>query len=356
MKIFEIIPDLRKRAGAEVFFESLCLELIKHEDVELHVVTIWDLVDPSFQPFLNHRNIKYHCCGKTKKGLGRKSSIVLKQLLEEERPDIVHTHRSVCLTYFQAFGFKKQSWKYVHTVHNLADKEAGLYERLLRKKYVRKGLIYQVGISDNISRSITEIYQKSPAKTIYNGINLTNPKESVEKKYDLICVARFSAQKNHLLLLRAFQILLEKHPSLSLLLVGEGELMDDAKRFVNDNNLQNITFYGQTNDVESLMNQSKIFVLSSLYEGNPISILEAMNCGLPIVAPNVGGIPDVVKDKINGILFPVNDINLFVNSLELIITNNDLSHKISINNKNDVQKYSIKHCADEYLTLFKSLT
>lgn len=355
MKIFEIIPDLRKRAGAEVFFESLCLELVKHEDIELHIVTIWDLVDESFQKLLNHPQIKYHCCGKTKKGLGKKASKKLKTILKSENPDIVHTHRSVCLTYFQAFGFKKQSWKYVHTVHNIAEKEAGFYEQILRKIYVKKQLIYHIGISDNVSKSISDIYKKSPAKTIYNGILLKKTTEGIKKEFDLICVARFSIQKNHALLLEAFKKIQSNHPSLSLLLVGEGELMNDAKTFVENEHLKNVVFYGQTNSVELLMRQSKVFVLSSLYEGNPISILEAMNFGLPIVAPNVGGIPDVVINKRNGILFEVNNLDSLVNSLQTVFENQSLCEEISIHNISDVQKHSIEHCVNEYLDFFKSI-
>lgn len=355
MKIFEIIPDLRKRAGAEVFFESLCLELIKHEDIELHVVTIWDLVDVSFQKFLNHPRIKYHCCGKIKPGLGRKAAKNLRQILNEEKPDIVHTHRSVCLSYFQAFRFKQQPWKYVHTVHNVAEKEVGFYERCLRKIYVKKQLIYHVGISDSISQSITKIYKKTAAKTVYNGILLDKFNESVKKKFDLICVARFSLQKNHILLLKAFETIKSRHPSLSLLLVGEGELMESAEEYVQTSKLKNVIFYGQTNDVKSLMAESRVFVLSSLYEGNPISVLEAMNCGLPIVAPNVGGIPDIVKNMKNGVLFAVNDLNGLVNSLELVIQNNDLRESLSKNNLNDIQKYSIENCSNEYLDFFKYL-
>lgn len=355
MKIFEIIPDLRKRAGAEVFFESLCLELIKHEDIKLHVVTIWDLVDESFQKFLNHPRIKYHCCGKIKPGLGRKAAKNLRKILNEEKPDIVHTHRSVCLSYFQAFRFKKQSWKYIHTVHNVAEKEAGFYERCLRKIYVKKHLIYHVGISDSISQSITNIYKKSPAITIYNGIILDKLDEKEEKKYDLICVARFSKQKNHMLLLKAFNIIQRKYSTLTLLLVGNGELLGRAKKYVERNKINNIIFYGQANNVKSLIMESRIFVLSSLYEGNPISILEAMNYGLPIVAPCVGGIPDVVKDMRNGILFPVNKLEDFVKSLESLIESNELYGLLSKNNFNDIQKFSIKFCGERYFDFFKTI-
>lgn len=356
MKIFEIIPDLRKRAGAEVFFESLCLELIKHEDIELHVVTIWDLVDASFQKFLNNPRIKYHCCGKIKPGLGRKAAKNLRKILNEEKPDIVHTHRSVCLSYFQAFRFKKQPWKYVHTVHNVAEKEAGFYERFLRKIYVKKQLIYHVGISDSISKSISNIYKKTPAKTIYNGIILDKLDEKKEKKYDLICVARFSKQKNHMLLLKAFNIIQRKYSTLTLLLVGEGELMESAKEYVEISKLKNVIFYGQTDDVKSLMAESRVFVLSSLYEGNPISILEAMNYGLPIVAPCVGGIPDVVKNMRNGILFHVNKLEDFVKSLESLIENKELYDFLSKNNFNDIQKFSIKFCGEKYFDFFKTIS
>lgn len=352
MKILEIIPDLRKRAGAEVFFCSLCKELSIHPDLEVVVVVIWNLIDDSFEELTTNPRIKFYCCGKEKPGIGFKSAKKLKKIIMSEEPDVIHTHRSVMLSYYLAFGFKKHSWRYFHTVHNIASKEAGKYEIVLRKKYVRKGIIQHVGISNIVSNSIKDLYKKEPAATIFNGIDL--PAISVkEKKFDFICVARFSKQKNHMLLLMAFSEFVEKHKTAKLLLVGEGELEEGCKRFVIKNKLEkNIFFYGASNNALELMNESKIFVLSSLYEGNPISILEAMSLGLPIVAPSVGGIPDVVVNDENGLLFELSNRKQLIDCMEKIYDNDHLFTKLSLNNIKKSKLFSMKECSEKYINLF----
>lgn len=353
MKILEIIPDLRKRAGAEVFFSSLCKELSTHIDLEIVVVVIWNLIDDSFKELTTNPRIKFYCCGKEKPGIGFKASKKLKKIILTEKPDVIHTHRSVMLSYYLAFGFKKHKWKYFHTVHNIASKEAGKYEIILRKKYIKKGIVQHVGISNIISDSIKEIYKKEPAATIYNGIDLPSF-SSKRKKYDFICVARFSKQKNHMLLLQAFSEFAKKHKTANLLLVGEGELEESCKHFMRENGLEkNVLFYGVSNNVLELMNESKIFVLSSLYEGNPISILESMSLGLPIIAPSVGGIPDVVSNHENGLLYQVSNKKQLINCMENLYTNNQLLSEMSSNNIEKSKLFSMKKCAEEYIDLFK---
>ena len=352
MKILEIIPDLRKRAGAEVFFNSLSNNLSKHPDLEVVVVVIWNLIDDSFKELTTNPRIKFYCCGKTKPGIGFKSAKRLKEIINLEKPDVIHSHRSVTLSYYLAFGFRKCNWKYFHTVHNIASKEAGKYEILLRKKYVRKGIIEHVGISNIVSGSIKELYKKEPVATIYNGIDLPSVNKA-QKEYDFICVARFSKQKNHTLLLEAFNEFVKKHKEAKLLLVGEGELQEECKKYVIDNGLgQNVVFYGASDNAVELMNKSRFFILSSLYEGNPISILEAMAIGLPIIAPSVGGIPDVVSNGENGLLFDKSNMEQLITCMEKIYIDHELCEKIRLNNIEKSKLFSMDKCSEEYIKLF----
>lgn len=355
MKILEIIPDLSKRAGAEVFFDSLCKELSKDESLEIVVVIIWNKIDDSFAELKSNPKIKFYCCGKKKKGINVNVIKTFKHILISEKPDIVHTHRSVLLTYFMSFGFKRRSWRHVHTVHNVASKEAGHYEIFLRKLFIKRKLLSQIGISKEISKSIISIYKREPIATIYNGITFT-PSISTDKKYDFICVARFSKQKNHGFLLTCFAELQKKYPTLNLLLVGDGELRDECKSLCSKLSLnKNVIFYGSTPSVASLLGQSKVFVLGSLYEGNPISILEAMSSGLPIVAPCVGGIPDVISNLENGLLYKVNDKNALISNMERIIKDASLQNNISKNNILKSKEYSMEKCANSYKEVFRAI-
>lgn len=353
MKILEIIPDLSKRAGAEVFFDSLCNQLSKDHDLEVVVVVIWNKIDESFEALRTNPRLKFYCCDKNKKGISLKVIKSFKKILLDEKPDVVHTHRSVLLTYFLSFGFKKQEWIYFHTVHNIAEKEAGKYEIILRKKFIKRHLISHIGISKEVSNSINKIYGSNPVATIYNGIDF-KPILSSDKKYDFICVARFSKQKNHVFLLSCFNEVLKTFPESKLLLVGDGELQSECEEFCIKNSLnKNVIFYGSVPSVSALLGESKIFVLGSLYEGNPISILEAMSSGLPIIAPRVGGIPDVVEDRKNGLLFDVNNSEQLIDNMSKLLTDASLLKEVSQNNINKSKIYSMEECANSYKKVFK---
>lgn len=351
MKIAEIIPDLRKRAGAEVFFESLVIALTSNPELEIVVITIWDLIDESFKSLMNNPRIKFYSCGKTKKGIDFKATKRFRCILVKENPDVIHTHRSVALTYFLAFRFKRQSWSYFHTVHNIAEKEAGKYEIFLRKIYVKKRIINHIGISNTISRTIEHIYKFPAITTIYNGIKMPILPAN-EKIFDFICVARFSKQKNHKLLLEAFKEVVISHPDVTLLLVGDGELKKECEALASELKLKNVIFYGSSPDAIELINKSRFFILTSLYEGNPISILEALSLGLPIIAPRVGGVPDVVKNEINGLLFRKGDITEVVSIMNTLLDDQTIGSQISKNNNLEKYNYSIDKCAKEYCDLF----
>ena len=95
------------------------------------------------------------------------------------------------------------------------------------------------------------------------------------------------------------------HPDARVLVVGDGELREELVRQAKDLGVENtIVFVGERNDVPDMLRIADLFVLPSVSEGLPISILEAMANRLPVVATNVGGIPELVRDGETGALVP----------------------------------------------------
>jgi glycosyltransferase involved in cell wall biosynthesis len=354
MKIVEIILDLRRRAGAEVFFASLCDEFIKNPEIELTVISLWDDIHDSFKYLQNDPRVSFYSLSK-KRGVDFKAARKLKKLLLDINPDIIHTHRSILMTYFFAFGLSKQNWKLVHTIHNTPGKEANRITWMLRKCYDKKKLITYVGISDLITREFSNL-SKGSIVTIYNGIAIKTVNSDLAKQFDFINVARFSPAKNHRLLIDSFNDFYLEHNNATLICVGEGELRTEIEAYASTLNCYtNIIFYGPSNDVLALLSQSRVFILTSFYEGTPVSILEAMSVGLPIISPNVGGIPDILEDNVNGFLFEVCNKKQIVQLMEKIYDNRQLIERISKNNKEKVLKFSIEVCASNYLSLFEKL-
>ena len=120
--------------------------------------------------------------------------------------------------------------------------------------------------------------------------------------------------------------------------------------FPNDHLFSN----GRTCNECAEFKRAKIFISTSLYEGHPISILEAMSIGLPIVASKVTGNTDTIKNNFSGLFYRLGDINEAVKCIEKIMKNNDLKSKISNNSFLTHRKlFTTKKMKNEYLSLYK---
>jgi len=135
----------------------------------------------------------------------------------------------------------------------------------------------------------------------------------------------------------------EEMPDARLILVGDGEERERLAALSIQLGIQkDVQFIGQVpyEMVKTFMQQADVFVLPSLSEGFPNVILEAMACGLPIIASRVGGIPDIITNDINGYLVEVKDTNDMANKIMLLLSDDTLRKKISDNNRHLVKKYT----------------
>ena len=351
LRIVEIIPILSIRRGAETFFANLCVALKKRNDVKLDVVLLYDEIDSSFVKTFEEHGIKPFLCHKTK-GVDFKASKLFKKILLDLNPDIIHTHNCCFFTYYLAFGSKKRNWKYFHTCHSVPDVEATKLEHFFRKRFSRRGLITNIGISPIVSNAFKKRYKINFVPHVLNGIPLVESNKSETKKYDFIICASFDENKNQKLLIEAFRIM-PNYKNFKLVCLGDGPLLNEVKSLSEKYELSNNVFFlGAVSNVSDYLSQSKVFVLSSKNEGIPVSILEAMNYGLPIIAPNIGGIPDFVSSK-NGILFEVDNKDDLSMAMSSIIVNNKMLYEISSYNKKYSEKFSIDKTAEDYLNIFK---
>lgn len=132
-------------------------------------------------------------------------------------------------------------------------------------------------------------------------------------------IARFTAHKQPLSLLKAFAIACKENSSLQLLMVGEGDEREHAYEFVEKMNIKDrVHFLPFRQDVPDLLAASDIFVLPSLWEGLPIGLLEAMSMCKAVIATNVDGTKEIVKNGYNGLLIETD--NLVENIAKAILT------------------------------------
>jgi glycosyltransferase involved in cell wall biosynthesis len=143
----------------------------------------------------------------------------------------------------------------------------------------------------------------------------------------LIMVARFNEQKDQATLLQAIAQL--KNTKLHLDLVGSGPSQKSCKDLAYRLQISDrVSFLGDRLDVQDLLAQSQIFILSTHYEGLPISILEAMRSGLPVVATEVNGVPEEIIHNQTGFLVPHADVDAVASALNTLVNNAQLRKKM----------------------------
>lgn len=148
----------------------------------------------------------------------------------------------------------------------------------------------------------------------------------------LVHVSNFRPVKRVVDLVTAFAQIADQIPDAHLLLLGDGPTRPDVERVVSDLDLiGRVRCLGFKRDVETYLQCAHGFVLSSELEGAPLSLLEAMSCSLPVVATEVGGIPEIIKDGENGLLVPFGDLDTLANRLYAVLTDDVLARKLGEN-------------------------
>ena len=171
-------------------------------------------------------------------------------------------------------------------------------------------------------------------------------------------VANLRKQKNYSFLIHGFNILLSKNKNLKLLCVGGGELNNEIVTLIKQLNLQDHVFLtGYTEKVIEYLNIMDVFVLTSLAEGLPNALIEAMGMGIPAISSSVGGCSDLIENLKNGILFPVNDMVKFVQAVEDLIGDNSLAPKLGARAKKTIEnRFSLNRMIDNYLLVYEKLS
>jgi len=177
----------------------------------------------------------------------------------------------------------------------------------------------------------------------------------LESEFAWVKVANFSSIKGHKDLITSFKNLDPKYQA-KLFLVGKdiGSL-DELKTLVSECGLQDrIKFLGFREDIPEILLSMDGYICASHTEGFSNAILEAMASGLPIIATNVGGNSEIIKNKITGLLFKPKDKNEIINTMIKIMENKPLSEKLSKEALKTVnEKYSTKKMVDSYIDIYK---
>jgi len=162
--------------------------------------------------------------------------------------------------------------------------------------------------------------------------------------------------KGPLYLLRAMGEIWQNHPDIHLVYVGKGDLEEDVKREASRTGVSDkVKFLGWRDDIPEIMQVLDIFVLPSLNEGMGRVLVEAMASGKPIVASNVGGIPDLVKDGQNGFLVGPGDVNGLSLAMKKLIADEELRVKMGAKGRAMAQSYGVEEMIGKIDDLYTAL-
>ncbi len=165
------------------------------------------------------------------------------------------------------------------------------------------------------------IINNSTKKKIRTQLNLEKNNHKIgikNKKKNIISICRLVDQKN---IFEIFEIA-KNLQSYNFIVLGNGYLFDKAKNYIESQRIRNVYLLGNKKDIFKYLYQADLFLSTSLYEGHPISILEAMSIGLPIVASKVTGNVDTIKNNFSGLFYRLGDINEAVNCIKKLMNNN----------------------------------
>ena len=157
--------------------------------------------------------------------------------------------------------------------------------------------------------------------------------------------------------LRAFGLIQQKIPSATLTVAGDGTQRHSLNALAQQLDLQNTTFIGQVEpgSIADVYDRADIYLNGSEIDNQPLSILEAFSCGLPVVTTDAGGIPDIVIDRTNGMLIPCGDYSQMAErSLELL-ANPGLTRRLVEQGRNECSKYSWEAVRDAWMNVYCGL-
>lgn len=353
-KKIAIITGSLLTGGAEAMVAQLATH-INRSKYEVKVICIYKSVDSPIEQLLAENNIETVFLNK---GDNKDYRIFFKvfKVLNVYKPDVVHSHLSGAIYSYPWFLFHKT--RLLHTLHTVPEKEFSKFIQKFLKFYYKIGKAKLVTVSPVNHLSASQYYGLSEKKVgmIFNPVNLNKYyKNSIPKKdFTFINVGRQDGNKNQKLIISAMSEILKENDNIKLILVGDGDKNQDLRKLSRELDIESqIIFTGITKDVETYLAMSDVYIQSSRYEGLPLSILEAMAAGLPIISTKVGGISDIVTN--NGILIPDNNITELTRAMKKLIENRNLRETMSENSIKNVKKYDSSIMADKYCELYEEL-
>lgn len=353
MKVLIVIANF-KIAGAQKMVEQLAIGL-KNQPIELKVVCVSHKRGNAIEKKLEENGIDVTFLNK-KRGFSLGTFFKMRKIIKTFAPSVIHTNvtTSWIYSFIPAVRYKIPI---LHTIHSQPKRqEANRHLYRLIKWLYKTGKAHPVAISDEIKKEAEDLYglKKEQVELIYNPVDyyaFSNRAKTEHADTVYVNVARHEKVKNLDTLIECFCDAHKINEHISLMQAGDGELFKELKDKIEMLDASKyIHMLGNVEDIPALFDSCDVFILTSLSEGLPVSLLEAEAASLPIIASNVGGIPDIVEK--NGILTDPYDKKSIVDAI-LKMADKSLHEEMGKISDSIAAKYKAEVIAEKYMQLYK---
>jgi glycosyltransferase involved in cell wall biosynthesis len=350
-------------AGAEVMAWNLLKELQKFPDLEISVAL---LNEGRLARELRTHNLEVRVFDEAKLSFPR-LLLAIRAFMQEKSPHVIHSHRyKENILAFLTSGAGNDRARLVATQHGMpeighgssgaAGRLAGSLNRyLLFRRFDRV-----VGVSRDIRQNFIEQLGFSRDRTIviHNGIELPDPQPRSRDGAAMVVgsAGRLFAVKDYPLMARIARELAGSR-DICFKLAGDGPERVALEQYIREYGLDEaFALKGNVDDMDSFYRELDIYLNTSLHEGIPMAILEAMARGLPVIAPKVGGITEIITDGVEGFLIPTRDPWAFAEKCLLLHRDPILREKMGRAARARVEKdFSATAMAEQHRRLYHEL-
>jgi glycosyltransferase involved in cell wall biosynthesis len=276
------------------------------------------------------------------------------RIIRREKPDIIHTHTAKAGTLGRAAGILYGKAVLIHTFHGHVF--SGYFGKFKTAFFIWIerffGLFTDkiITVSENLKKELSEKFRIAPEKkisVIELGFELDEllklPPRENSGTVNIGIVGRLVQIKNHKMLLKSvcrggFETLPYR-----IIIIGDGELREELGKYAEELGIKDkVEFRGWVKDLKTIYEELDIVALTSLNEGTPVSLIEAMACARPVVAVDVGGVKDIVKDSVNGYLVESENADKFSKKLLELVGNPEKRKTFGLNARKMVQERFLK--------------
>ncbi|MET1756682.1 glycosyltransferase family 4 protein [Novosphingobium sp. RD2P27] len=283
-------------------------------------------------------------------------TLAFRKALQSVKPDIIHSHTAGALPILALAAARVPV---VLTHHNsrlsFPPRAYWMFDRIVSR---------YVAISEQCKLQ-TQHHARRPVHTILNAASprfrASTARSAPARHPIILAVGTPSEQKDYATLVRAAAHLREAMQPLGrrplIQIVGGGAWVESLRELIRKHGVVDIVeVTGARSDVDALMREADVLVNSSLWEGFPIAMIEASMSALPIIATDVAGNREMVTDDVSGLLIPPRDPRALARALVRVLNDAQLYRKLSVGSLAAAQRFSIEHCADEHLSLYREVT